>query len=298
MKILLAIDSSSASEAVVREAASRPWPLGTIFCVMSVVDIWTLEETPSLMEPTERETKRVVADAVDTLRHSGYDAFGEIPRGVPKQEIRNYAATWNADLILIGSRQRSDIERLFAGSIAQAVLRTAPCSVEIVRQHSFAVPHEGMRLLLATDGSQFSKRAACSVAQRPWPTGTQVKIVSVHEFLVPAGSTAALSPYSIYSEPALTEVTEATRKLAENAVAETKTMIESAGLAISNGSQRVPVGDPRSVLLDEAESCEADLIVVGSHGKHGLDRLVLGSVSESVAMHARCSVEVVRGSTT
>jgi len=298
MKVLLAIDSSAASAAVVNEAASRPWPLGTVFCAMNVVDIWTLEETPSLTEPAEREAKRVVDNAVDTLRHSGYDAFGEIPQGVPKQEIRNYAATWNADLILIGSRERSGLERFFAGSVAQAVLRTAPCSVEIVRQGSLAAPHEGMRILVATDGSQFSKKAACSVAHRPWPTGTQVKIVSVHEFLVPAGSTAALSPYSIYSEPALTELTVVTRTLAENALTDTKSIIESAGLPICEASGGMPVGDPRSVLLDEAESCEADLIVVGSHGKHGLDRLLLGSVSESVAMHAPCSVEVVRGRTT
>lgn len=297
MKVLLAVDSSAASEAVVEEAASRPWPLGTVFCAMNVVDIWTLEETPSLREPAEREAKRVVTSAADMLRHSGYDAFPEIKWGVPKQEIRNYAVTWNADLILIGSRGRNDIERFFGGSVAQAILRTAPCSVEIVRQHSLAAPHEGMRILLGTDGSQFSREAACSVAHRPWPSGTQVKVLSVHEFLVPEGSTAACSPYSIYSEAALTEVTDATRKVAEKAVTETKSVIESAGLRICDASHGVPVGDPRSVLLDLADSWKADLIVMGSHGRHGLDRLLLGSVSEAVALHATCSVEVVRGMT-
>ncbi len=298
MKILLAIDSSAVSEAAVREAVSRPWPVGTIFCAMSVVDVWTLEETPSLMEPAEREAKRVVTSAADTLRHSGYDTFSKIPRGVPKQEIRNFAKTWNADLILIGSRGRSDIERLFLGSVAQAVLRTAPCSVEVVRARADTASHEGMRILLGTNGSQFSKEAACSVTHGSWPSGTQIKIISVHEFLVPEGSTAACSPYSIYSEPALTEVTEATRQLAENAYAETKSVIESAGLQVCDVSHGVPLGDPRSVLLDEASVWGADLIVVGSHGRHGLDRLLLGSVSEAVAMHAPCSVEVIRGKST
>jgi nucleotide-binding universal stress UspA family protein len=48
------------------------------------------------------------------------------------------------------------------------------------------------------------------------------------------------------------------------------------------------------ILLDEAAAWKADLIVLGSHGKHGLERLVLGSVSETVAIHAHCSVEVIR----
>ena len=78
---------------------------------------------------------------------------------------------------------------------------------------------------------------------------------------------------------------------------ETKSVIESAGLRICDASHGVPVGDPRSVLLDLADSWKADLIVMGSHGRHGLDRLLLGSVSEAVAMHATCSVEVVRGMT-
>jgi len=58
----------------------------------------------------------------------------------------------------------------------------------------------------------------------------------------------------------------------------------------------LPVGDPKEVILDQAKNWDADLIVVGSHGYHGIDRLMLGSVSEAVAIHADCSVEVIRGS--
>jgi nucleotide-binding universal stress UspA family protein len=51
---------------------------------------------------------------------------------------------------------------------------------------------------------------------------------------------------------------------------------------------------PYRVILNEAESWQADLIVVGSHGRSGFDRVVMGSVSEAVALHATCSVEVIR----
>jgi nucleotide-binding universal stress UspA family protein len=56
-----------------------------------------------------------------------------------------------------------------------------------------------------------------------------------------------------------------------------------------------PVGDAREILLDEARAWGVDLIILGSHGRNRLDRLVLGSVSESVALYANCSVEVIRG---
>ncbi|HKG22127.1 MAG TPA: universal stress protein, partial [Blastocatellia bacterium] len=55
------------------------------------------------------------------------------------------------------------------------------------------------------------------------------------------------------------------------------------------------VGHPRYLITDEAERWGADLIVVGSHGYQGLTRLLLGSVSQAVASHAKCSVEIVRG---
>jgi len=57
----------------------------------------------------------------------------------------------------------------------------------------------------------------------------------------------------------------------------------------------LPIGEPRDILLDCARNWKADIIVLGSHGWRGLDLLLIGSVSESVALHAECSVEVIRG---
>ena len=90
------------------------------------------------------------------------------------------------------------------------------------------------------------------------------------------------------------EVSEVTRKRSEDAVAQARSILRSAHLVICDTPQDMPVGDPRTILLDEAKSWEADLIVVGSHGRQGFDQMLLGSVSESLAMHAHCSVEVIR----
>jgi nucleotide-binding universal stress UspA family protein len=67
--------------------------------------------------------------------------------------------------------------------------------------------------------------------------------------------------------------------------------LRSAGF---DASTSVREGDPKMVILDCATEWRTDLIVVGSHGRKGLTRFVLGSVSEAVARHAHCSVEIVR----
>ena len=73
-----------------------------------------------------------------------------------------------------------------------------------------------------------------------------------------------------------------------------KDILSRAGLTL-DGGESIPIGEPRSVILDTAKDWGATLIVVGSHGRRGLDRFLLGSVSEAVAIHALCSVQVIRG---
>ena len=185
---------------------------------------------------------------------------------------------------MVGSHGQSALTRLLLGSVAQAVLRAALCSVEIVRSSSEGAPvfSHPMKILLATDGSDCSILAAYSIANRPWPVGSQIKVISVRELLVP-----------VYPEGLLNEVLEAARKHAEDAADNARQTLKEAGLKVCDG-QAMPVGDARTVLLDEASAWGTNLIVLGSHGRHGFDRMLLGSVSESVALHAHCSVQVIR----
>ena len=81
------------------------------------------------------------------------------------------------------------------------------------------------------------------------------------------------------------------RDQARETLAKTAERFRSAGF---KASVLVDEGDPREVILDYAERWPADLIVVGSHGRKGMNRFLMGSVSEAVARYARCSVEVVR----
>jgi nucleotide-binding universal stress UspA family protein len=74
-------------------------------------------------------------------------------------------------------------------------------------------------------------------------------------------------------------------------------LAQAAGMLCSAGfkvTSSIEEGDARNVILDHAESWHADLIMVGSHGRTGLVQLLMGSVSDAVARHAGCSVEIVR----
>lgn len=161
------------------------------------------EGLPTLIEDVKQAAQTQVEKATDKLNHRGYS---EVQLGYPKRSISDFAGEWKADLVMVGSRGLGAVSRFFLGSVAQAVLRSAPCSVEIVRPTSVDGPasYRGMKILLATDGSEYSEIAAHSVANRPWPADTEIKIVCVRELLVLENSATVSSPCSVYPESLLT----------------------------------------------------------------------------------------------
>jgi nucleotide-binding universal stress UspA family protein len=146
-----------------------------------------------------------------------------------------------------------------------------------------------MKILLAVDGSPCSEDAVAEVAHRPWPTGSEVRIITAFEPLVtPVPETWVLSPD--YFE----EIEKSLREQAQVTAAEAAARIlggEDKSLKIT---AVINEGSPKRVIIEEAEKWGADLTVVGSHGYRRWERILLGSVSQAVALHAACSVEIVR----
>jgi nucleotide-binding universal stress UspA family protein len=144
-----------------------------------------------------------------------------------------------------------------------------------------------MRILMAYDGSPDAEMAIEDVAMRPWPKGTKVRLVTVLEtpLATAPASFEFFGPMIVGVETSLREdayvhIQKALAKFAQRADLET--------------SYEIREGHPKSALLEAIQEWEADLVVVGSHGRSRMERLFLGSVSHALVTHAPCSVEVVR----
>jgi nucleotide-binding universal stress UspA family protein len=288
MKILLAMDTSAASQAALEQVASRPWPQATSVEIVSVIEPAHMWATSEVAQEASRRAEVMIRQAVPHLQASGKTATGVTLFGHPKAVIVDRAKSTGADFIVMGSHGVSGLKRFLLGSVASGILRDAPCSVEIVRD---AGGRAIRKVLLATDGSELSDRAAQSIADRPWPAGTEVRVLSAVELMLPTG-------YALFEPPYLdttfleTQRAEAMKR-SEDAIARACKILAGSGLD-SSESVSVLIEPPRTIILNEAAEWGADLIVVGSHGHRGIDRLLLGSTSEAVATHASCSVEVIR----
>lgn len=146
-----------------------------------------------------------------------------------------------------------------------------------------------MKILLAVDGSSFSDAAVAEVALRPWPAGSEIKVLSVFEMPLPVTPEAWAIPPQ-YFEELDNSVRSRAKAIVESAMEKLKA---SLGQSVTIAGEYVQ-GAPKHVILDEAASWHADLIVVGSHGYRAWERFLLGSVSQAIVAHANCSVEVVR----
>lgn len=146
-----------------------------------------------------------------------------------------------------------------------------------------------MKILLAVDGSSCSDAAIEEVARRPWPKGSSVKVLTAFELPTPPTPEAWALPINYFQEMDI-----ALRKQAEGIIERALQKLKSrVDKSIPIDASLLP-GPARTVILEEAESWGADLIVLGSHGYRAWERFLLGSVSQAVVSHAKCSVEVVR----
>jgi len=285
MKILLAVDASAASETAAGQVAARPWPAGTTVEVLSVAEPPFVRHLPELDAGAKQRAEELTRRVAERLRSSGIDASPLVLSGDPKAVIVERAAQTGADLVVVGPHGTAGLTQFLLGSVAKAVVRFSPCSVEVARAPREAAPHP-WKVLLATDGSEHSVKAARSVAARPWPSGTEVRILSVVELAVPM----LQPPYPSTAEETLRADA---MKRAQDAIGAAEQMVTDAGLQASE-SVSILLDGPKAIILDEASRWGADCIVVGSHGRRGINRFLLGSVSEAIALHAACSVDVVR----
>jgi nucleotide-binding universal stress UspA family protein len=206
----------------------------------------------------------------------------------PAWAIIKKAEAWRADCVVLGSRGRSAVDRLLLGSVSEKVLLEAPSSVRIVRKTMGA--GNTSKLLLGLDGSPDASRAADEVARRHWPSGSEVRIVTAVDAKLRAAPAKPGLPLAQWLRGRDPDETSWVGTMHE-AIGE---QLRHAGLAVTSV---VDETDPRTLLVEEAERWKPDCVFIGARGLRRFARILHGSVSSYVAIHAPCTVEVVRDRT-
>jgi len=291
MNILFALDGSGCSTKALDHAMTLRCPAGTALKVVTVVDCF--EPFPLIQGVKEREieaARKLVADTVEKLKkaHPDAEVSGEVLDGYPTVEILHCSREWPAHLIVVGSHGRTGLAELWLGSVSRSVLTHAPCAVRIVRNR-FKDADGAQKVLLAIDDSEHSTHLVEHVLALPWADGTRFQCLHV----VPEFSSV------VFFDPDSNVLSTMAQHYDEQLQQEKKKVAAVADkINVAFGqpvaSAHVALGDPRQQILEHAGGWPADLIVVGSHGRQGIEKMIIGSVSEAVAVQAKCAVEVTR----
>lgn len=205
----------------------------------------------------------------------------KLTQGQPWQQIVEAAnADPTFDLIVTGSRGRTGVGRVLLGSVAELVVRHAPCPVLTV--HPQNEPKPFSHVLCPVDFSPSSRAAADRAIELAQPGGAGVTLLHVIDVAFASGE---LRPREIYRD--------VDRRAVELLDVWCRELTAKAKVAVT---QLTRAGSPGAELLAALEQDRTfDLVVMGSHGRTGLPRLALGSVAEKTVRHAHCPVYVVRG---
>jgi nucleotide-binding universal stress UspA family protein len=305
MKILIAYDGSSYANAALDDLPRAGLPRVAEALIVSVAEVFlppVASQTPALPAQVSVAVQRARAHAAQALEEAhalaqqgrtrlltslpAWDVQAEACADSPAWAVIKKADAWQPELIVLGSHGRTAVGRFLLGSVSQKVLTEAHCSVRVGRsQHQTnAAP---VRLLIGIDGSPDAAAAVRAVAARQWPAGSAVHLVTALD----ARLSTAL-PFMPASADMGLEVNDADATAWLSRTIETMAApLRTQGLTVSSV---IKEGDPKHVLLDEAEHWGADCLFVGARGLSRVERFLLGSVSAALAARAHCSVEVVR----
>jgi len=265
-KLMVATDGSEYSESAIREAINLAKICSSTLIAVSVVKT-NLEfdsVLPQFVEKAEQEAIKHLESVKAKATKEGVNCMTiESLSEEPYQDIVNHASKNNVDMIFMGTHGKTEMKRLMMGSVTARVIGYAPCNILILPLNAKV---ECKNVLIATDGSKYSEAAASEALGIAKRCGSSLIVISV------ASSDAEIAS----AKDNVNKVSEA----AEREGVKTTSVVTK--------------GKPYEAIIETAKQKKADFIVVGSHGRTGLDRLLMGSVTERVIGHAETAVLVVR----
>lgn len=205
----------------------------------------------------------------------------QIESAAPAEEIRAYVETKNIDLVVMGTHGRRGTDRLIFGSVTEEVVREAPCPVLTVRADADAAPEGVRRVLVPIDFSETTEAAAHHAGEIARTYDASVHLLHVVEE-VDYPPVYGVDPADFPEQEVLDQVGRELGKIAREEVGAPRAVVAASA------------GYPPTAILEYVEDQDIDLIVMATHGRTGLDRMLIGSVAERVVRQAPVPVFVVK----
>ena len=196
--------------------------------------------------------------------------------GKPARFLLDTASSVSADLIVVGTHDHSRVAELVLTSVSHRVLLHASQPTLLVKGRAKPI----RRVLVAVEGRTDARKICDWLIRHPFRAAVDAMLLTAIPVL-PVLEESPQATFASLSEEVVRQAEEQARAFAQELPAER-----------FNTSSRVTKGDPAPVISEASK--EYDLVVVGSHGREGLDRFLLGSVSHAIVHHVACPVLVVR----
>lgn len=237
--------------------------------------------------PLSQDTlTRLLRDEGDPPQHVDLEELSVVQeqreKGSPPETIVSYVEEQAVDLVVVGTHGRRGLQRLLIGSVTEEVLRTAPCPVLAVRDTEDVGPAWAVRnILVPTDFSEASLDALRHAKELALTYGAQVTLLhAVEEVVYP--SAYGIEPTNLPGPQVIDRVESNLAELARTEIGYEHVVVQA------------NVGYAPSTILDYTKEHEVDLIAIATHGRTGLERMLMGSVAERVVRRASAPVFVVK----
>ncbi|MFB6141738.1 MAG: universal stress protein [Halorientalis sp.] len=285
-RLLFPTDGSEGAERAFEHVLDVAAAHGATVHVLAVADTARDSVTQvrgEVVDALETEGEETVAAAADRASERGVETVTEVLQGDPASTIVDYADDRDVDLVVMPTRGRTGLSRLLLGSVTERVVRQAEVPVLTLRPEELdglTYPYEDV--LVPTDGSECARAALEVGIDAATADGAALHVLSVVDVT------------SLGMDVRAQAQVDALEEHANDTVADAVDVATEAGLASVSGDVAFGSSVYRTILEAVTER-DADLVVVGTHGRTSVDRLLLGSVAEKLVRLSPVPVMTVRG---
>lgn len=282
-KILFPVDDATESSAILHHVSEiAHWADGTVqllFVANTARDSVTLVDT-QVVDALVRQGETVVGEAGETLDSLGVDYGTDVVQGNPASTIVEYAENYDYDLVVMPTHARQGLSRRILGSVTEKVVRLSSRPVLTARiedTEGLQFPYDS--ILVPTDGSRSAARAAEHGLELAAATDATLHVLSVVDDTSLGPDVRSMLSGDEYEKAAADAIERVVEQAAER--------------GISDVVEHVEHGTPSEEITAAIDEFDVDAVVMGTTGKGGVDRILLGSVAEKTVRNAPVPVITV-----